>query len=276
VIGREVSVRERQFTVRAGTHDEFWDRLSGGDWEPGTLEVLHEYLGPARTLVDIGAWIGPITLLSAALGSRVVAFEPDPDAALELAENLALNPTLRDRVTVHQVALAARDGEATLTATNAGFGESVSTLLGPADASAATRVSIEDVAHYVDSPEFQRCALLKIDIEGGEYELVPRMRSFLARVRPPLLLSVHSHVVLSRFAHLPAPLKLLMWRARVARYRLPLVLTLVRSYRHRYIDEHGSGNGWRRMTGFDTVRLFISLADRELLLSPNAYPLAQG
>ena len=88
---RSVTVGGRTFNVVAGRHDNFWDTCEAG-WEATTFEVLTSQPGPASTFVDVGAWIGPMTLVAAACGARVVAYEPDPTAADELAENIAANP----------------------------------------------------------------------------------------------------------------------------------------------------------------------------------------
>jgi hypothetical protein len=76
----------------------FWDRVASGEWEPGTLGALAPLLGPGVTFLDIGAWVGPLSLLAAARGARVLAVEADPAAQDQFRRNLAANPALAPRI----------------------------------------------------------------------------------------------------------------------------------------------------------------------------------
>ena len=46
-------------------HWRFWRKAARGLWEPQTLEVLARRLEPHMVVCDIGAWIGPTTILAA-------------------------------------------------------------------------------------------------------------------------------------------------------------------------------------------------------------------
>lgn len=61
--------------------------------EPWTVEFI-EALPPGSVLWDIGANVGPYTLLAAARGVGVVAFEPVPETFARLSHNCALNNLL--------------------------------------------------------------------------------------------------------------------------------------------------------------------------------------
>ena len=98
---RSVTVGGCTFMVVAGRHDEFWDTCEKG-WEATTFAVLTSRLTTGSTLVDVGAWIGPMTLVAAACGARVVAYEPDPAAADELRDNVAANPGFGALVTIER------------------------------------------------------------------------------------------------------------------------------------------------------------------------------
>ncbi|MFN0092054.1 MAG: FkbM family methyltransferase, partial [Acidimicrobiales bacterium] len=108
----EVTAAGATFVVEASAelHVAFWERFAAGRYEPATVAVLTRALRAGDTFVDVGAWIGPFTLLAAALGAEVVAFEPDPLALAALRANLALNEGLASRVALEPAALAGRDG----------------------------------------------------------------------------------------------------------------------------------------------------------------------
>jgi FkbM family methyltransferase len=177
------------FTVQPRT-DRFWQMFETGAWEPWTLDVLRERLGSGSHHVDIGTWVGVTVLFAAALGATVNGFEPDPAALQELEANLAANPDLAKLVTIHPTALAATAGKRRLGRNQAG-GDGMSSLA--RDSIEGIDVHVEAVAEWLDRRVFTCANLVKIDIEGGEYELLPAMRNYLDSSRPDLLLSLHAY-----------------------------------------------------------------------------------
>ena len=169
--------------------------FEAGVWEPWTLEVLRGRLGPGSHHVDIGAWVGVTVLVAAARGATVDGFEPDPGALQELKANLAANPDLAKLVTIHPVALAAKGGDRRLSRHKA-WGDGMSSLA--RDGGEGIGVPVEAAADWLGRSAFTRANLVKIDIEGGEYELLPVMRGYLERSRPDLLLSMHAYHLFDR------------------------------------------------------------------------------
>jgi FkbM family methyltransferase len=149
-------------------------------------------LGPGRLMLDIGGWIGPTTLYAAGLGAGVTVFEPDPKAHAKLARNIARNPELAGRVTVVQAALNSHNGSARLYSNQ--LRNSMSGLInGPGKhARQSTDVrSIDGRDPWIE--ELVATAdLVKIDIEGGEFMLIPWIAAMLQRHRPTLYLSLHA------------------------------------------------------------------------------------
>lgn len=109
--------------------------------------VLH-LLRPGDVFLDVGANVGSYTVLAAgASGASVVAFEPDPKSAADLARNVAAN-SLEDRVTVRVAAVGASSGSAFLTVG-----------AGPENRIAASGQSVDLVMH---------ATCMKLDVEGHE------------------------------------------------------------------------------------------------------------
>lgn len=160
---------------------DFWGRWSDGRWEPKSFEALDEYLTPESTFVDIGAWIGPLTLWAARRCARVVAVEPDAVANEVLFANVARNDLL-DKVDIVGAAISDKDGAARLGARGA-YGDSMS-YLGDTGPGVPT-MTPETLWAELD---IENVALVKIDIEGGESRLVDHA-AFLRR--QPLILDVH-------------------------------------------------------------------------------------
>lgn len=157
----------------------FWKRASDGAWEPEFLADLAAALGPGDLLLDIGGWVGPISLFAAAGGASVVALEPDPAAARQFRANLAANPALAERITLIEAALTAEGGPVTLGSPRKP-GDSMGSLLlagqGVADWQAASLIPVE----LMERLPSHRRLFIKIDIEGGEYQLAAALAPLIA------------------------------------------------------------------------------------------------
>ena len=251
---RSVTVGGRTFNVVAGRHDNFWDTCEDA-WEETTFDVLSSHLAAGTTFVDVGAWIGPMTLVAAACGAHVIAYEPDPGAADELAENVAANPSFD--VEVRRVALWTSTGHRSLRGGPVGLGESMSSFSGRAGRVGSTTVATIDGRDAATS--WPPDAVAKIDVEGTEYRLVPRLRSFLA-ASPTIVLSVHAYDIRASLAHWPSPVRRVMHHVRHAARIIPLLWT-IRRYKLRASDHERPH--WHRVTRRDLV---LHMWERELLL----------
>ena len=82
--------------------------LSHGHWEPKTVAFLKQALSEQEgsVFLDIGANIGYFTLYVAALGYHVIAVEASQENANLIRYSLCLNPSLKSRIRLVQVALA--------------------------------------------------------------------------------------------------------------------------------------------------------------------------
>lgn len=174
----------------------FWSRCESGAWEPETFTVLENLLRPGGYFVDAGAWIGSVSLFAAALGSRVLAFEPDPVSLAELRCNIALNPGLSRLIRVQPAALSSGTGLVEMFGrTPGGSGTTLATVVfrgGRAvDLAPVATCGALDALAAATKYEFGRADVIKIDVEGSEYEILPRLAPYLERHQPPILLSLH-------------------------------------------------------------------------------------
>lgn len=166
----------------------FWNKVEAGQWEPETLDLLSSAIGPGTNYCDIGAWVGPTALLARHFGADVTCFEPDPLAYERLLANLRLNGALDVR-TFH-CALGSQNSMRRMGAMVGSLGKSATSLLG-ASADQTVTVPCFSWDWLVDSLSLPIFSFIKIDIEGGEVELLPQMEKYLRRNRPKLLLSTH-------------------------------------------------------------------------------------
>lgn len=117
-----------------------------------------------RRIVDVGANVG-FSLLY--FGSRypnaqMIAFEPHPVHVSSLKKNLELN-NLTSRVTLHPVAACSRSGTVRLSDE-----ENCSSVV-PGEGPRAIEVAAADFFEKVGTEPVE---ILKMDIEGGEYDLL--------------------------------------------------------------------------------------------------------
>lgn len=147
----------------------------------GMLDGVLAMLRPGDLAIDCGANVGEITLQLAATGADVVAFEPDPVAYAVLAERVADLPN----VTLLHKAVGVSAGTARLSRSESFSDDPVaatvsSTILtGARDSGAADGIDVEviDLAAYLQERLAQddRLALLKLDVEGVELDLLPHL-----------------------------------------------------------------------------------------------------
>lgn len=125
--------------------------------------LLH-FLRPDDLFCDIGANIGSYTILaSGVIGAETMAFEPDPDAARFLRENIAEN-NIGHRVSLHEVALGAENGQSFL---SVGLGTTNRIVLDGDDNARGVAMRTLDDSLCGRAPVF-----LKMDVEGFEAQVL--------------------------------------------------------------------------------------------------------
>ena len=186
--------------IRKGIGAGLWLRLnlaternwSSGNHEIAVQEHLREVVYPKAVFYDIGAHLGFFSLAAARLGARVVAMEADPENAERLRAHAEKN-SLVERIQIVEAAAWSNGGE-TVTFRRGeprSQGGVVDRHLRPVLATGETievaRTSIDD---YVDRggpvPD-----ILKVDVEGGEVEVLYGAARTLHNFRPKLIVEVH-------------------------------------------------------------------------------------
>ncbi len=168
-------------------HSKFWRKASSGSWEPETFAVLAKHLDADHDYLDIGAWIGPTVLFGARKARRVICFEPDATAFRHLAWNIELNGLTN--VSAFPVALSQRFGVARMASFGGEAGDSMSSLL--ADGAHGTDVLTIGWEDFAEATDLSHVSLVKMDIEGAEFDVLPQLIPWLQEHRPALFLSTH-------------------------------------------------------------------------------------
>ncbi|MGI8622850.1 MAG: FkbM family methyltransferase [Solirubrobacteraceae bacterium] len=133
-----------------------------GLYELELHRFLLRYTRHPDSALDIGGQNGYDALVIAKLtGQRVASFEMDPRAAAKMRRTFALNPQLEPQLTVVEATVGAQSDQ----------------------------LGIDEWVYADDGFE---PGLIKLDIEGGEYDALRSAERVLTQCRPNLLIETHS------------------------------------------------------------------------------------
>ncbi|MEH6445958.1 MAG: FkbM family methyltransferase [Oceanospirillaceae bacterium] len=170
-------------------HADFWGKAAAGTWEPNTYKILSHFLTKQKNYCDIGAWIGPTVMHASQLAKQVICFEPDPTAYRYLRWNIDLNKL--KNVTSYSFALAETMSISRMASHRGKPGDSMTSLLFDNEGSGVDVLTLKWEQFLSMSP-IQQIDVMKIDIEGGEYQLMPSLEVYLTTHKPVLYLSTHA------------------------------------------------------------------------------------
>ncbi|WP_229052211.1 FkbM family methyltransferase [Aeromicrobium sp. Leaf350] len=134
------------------------------------IDWIAQGLGDAPVFLDIGAHVGCFTVAAAKRvpGARVHAYEASPATATYLDRNVADNG-LQDRVVANNLAVQAVPGELEIADNGAASGHNGVLHLGEGGPTVTVRsVAMSEALNA----EGRSADLVKIDTEGGEYDMV--------------------------------------------------------------------------------------------------------
>jgi len=193
-----ITVNGTYFNVDESLPHPFWTGVNDGRWEPETFRLFDRVLMPNWRFVDIGAWVGPTALYAARKVATIDAYECDPVALGHLRRNIGVNPDLAPRMTVFEHAVGEEDGFLRLFSQSLGNSETSiyanhqrgnemkslgqSILAGVRDARALFR----DKGYASDAQTF-----VKMDVEGAEFRILPRLGDVVAESRCVWCVSFH-------------------------------------------------------------------------------------
>lgn len=217
-------------------HKQFWNDLAKNAWEAETFEIFDKFITKGVTYLDIGAWIGPTLFYAAHLAKEAYGFEPDPIAFSELAANLKLNSKLNN-VKIYQTLIGNINGKVRL-GNRHNCGDSQGSILF-ADRQTSWEAASVRLENVVQREKIQSPLFIKIDIEGGEYSLVPSLKKLFRDMRPIVYLSLHhSFFLMSLYPGSTSLAKRILRRIKYVVAHIRLVMSL-RTFRHIY-DSHGN------------------------------------
>ena len=191
IVRRPVEVR-----VPAGWRLLFpsWSTLAGvtvatGLHEPSEQLFVVAYLRPDDGVIDVGANVGIYAVACAALGGRVLAFEPSTAARLALLDNTRLND-VADRVRIYEVAVGDCNGRLPMTTSLDAQNHLVHQDHGAGgEGQEIVEVrTLDSLRTEMDDWLASRpVALLKIDAEGHDLQVLHGATTLIGSHRPVIL-----------------------------------------------------------------------------------------
>jgi FkbM family methyltransferase len=164
---------------------------ASGDNELPLQEALADCLEPGGVFYDIGANVGFFTVIGARLvgpDGLVYAFEPVPENAAYVRLNTRLNHFQNVILTEKAVSSASGTGELALAAYSGGA--ALTTAAKPPDATKVIDIELVSVDDLVFTHGFRPPAVVKIDVEGAELDVLKGMSRILEEIRPILLYEI--------------------------------------------------------------------------------------
>jgi len=76
--------------IESNLNKDFWIK-SYDFWEESTFDFLQKFWNKDKTFIDIGSWIGPISLVASFYSKDCICFEPDIIAYDEFQKNIQEN-----------------------------------------------------------------------------------------------------------------------------------------------------------------------------------------
>jgi len=182
-LNKEFMVCPEALTER---HKDFWERFQG-NWEEENKKTFSDFIDNETIVIDLGAWVGPITFFCAALGAKhVYAFEPDTRAFEFLNKNFLINQNFKDQITLSNSAIGKFDGEIKIgPLSGRELGDSTTSTEG-ASLSSVPSISVDSL--------FKNCRInsskkfcIKMDIEGSEKYILEDIANLLLKTKQPFL-----------------------------------------------------------------------------------------
>jgi FkbM family methyltransferase len=158
-----------------------------GVYELGTVSVLQKFLKEGNTFIDVGANIGFLSLAGAAVvgkEGKVIAFEPQPETFQLLEENVKMNSF--SQIQLNQFALGEEEGEAIIYSEEENRG-------GASITNKRSEKGVSIQLNRLDDIELgSKVDMIKIDVEGFEWEVLKGARQTILRDKPILIVEYSS------------------------------------------------------------------------------------
>jgi FkbM family methyltransferase len=153
--------------------------------------AMYRLIERGMTVYDIGANVGFTGILAARQAGpagHVVCFEPLTINSDRIRENATRNSFAID---VHEMALGEKDGEAEFLISESPTWGRLAQSGKPPRQSGVTRVPVRSLDSMIERDRLPPAQFIKMDVEGGEADVLKGARKYLAAHHPVMLIELH-------------------------------------------------------------------------------------
>nr|WP_294794369.1 FkbM family methyltransferase [uncultured Mucilaginibacter sp.] len=171
-----------------------WTILSTGTYEDEIGKLIKISLKEGDNALDIGGNIGLQSLrMSACIGSegKIYAFEPLHHIQEKFKKNMALNKA--SNVTLFEVALSDESGEMSFELDKNTWNQGTFSLKNEVTGTDTQKVIIKIADELPEIQQLEKLALIKIDVEGFEYNVLRGLKATLQKHRPRIIFEYDSN-----------------------------------------------------------------------------------
>ncbi len=168
---RRLDYPHHPLVISTQTIREFDVRARSVGKEPETVAWIETESAHGGVLFDIGANVGAYSLIAAARGLRVVAFEPAPQNFAVLHENILLNH-YDSVITAVPCVLGEASGEATFVLHDYTRGATEGFFAEQQGSGVQKRFIVDTLDACIERYRLPSPSLVKIDVDGGELEVL--------------------------------------------------------------------------------------------------------
>lgn len=172
--------------------------LAGGNHETAEHQFLRRLDLTDKTVYEIGAFQGILTLFFSSRAREVIAYEPNPPSYQRVQQNLRLNG--RDNVRVRHLAVGELEGSLTLLCDPLMPGgtsgdPAVAGQIKETTTAKSVTVPVVTLDRDIAASRLPKPDLIKIDIEGMELPALKGMTQTLKQFHPELYMEMHGATV---------------------------------------------------------------------------------
>lgn len=151
-------------------------------WEKKITNLFKQFIKPNQIVIDCGSYIGTHTLTMSNLAGKVYAFEPQPLVANCIRKTLQAK--MLENVVFTEVACSNQIGVDNIYTNNDGD----ASLSGIRDYKFTTKFkcNLDTLDNMI--PNNERISLIKIDVEGSEWEVLSGAKRIIKSSKPIIIL----------------------------------------------------------------------------------------
>ncbi|TWI99243.1 FkbM family methyltransferase [Mucilaginibacter frigoritolerans] len=190
-----VWLNNEDIAIYANTNNYIeWTILSSGTYEDEINKLIRVSLKNGENALDIGGNIGLQSIrMSQCVGStgKVFAFEPLNHLQQKFTRNMLLNKAAN--VKLFPFALADEEGEADFTIDTNSWNQGTFSLTGQNQGTEKQHVFIKVADNIQEVQDLTSLALIKIDVEGFEFQVLKGLKQTLQKHRPRIIFEYDYH-----------------------------------------------------------------------------------